>query len=150
MAMDPMSFLACPQCTFNRWIPSWYVFILFRLTAVFFVVRLRLDVVRVLTVAAALEFGYFYLWRLSVFAGYRRDDDASISTMELFGEWFSVLFQLGLIHAVVIAVLSRIGFFVVRDAPTFRIRGTLLIIPCFLAIHLIQRVVADSTSSIPH
>jgi len=151
MNVDSMSFLACPQCTFNRFMPSWYVFILFRLAAVFLVARPRLDVVRVLAVAAALEVGYFYLWRLGVVAGYRRIDvDTTLPPLEVFGEWFSWIFQLGLIHAVVMAALARIGFYKVRDAPAFGVRRAFLLIPCFFGIHLLQFMVASATSSTGH
>jgi len=69
--------------------PFWYVFILLRLAAVFFIARPRLDVVRVLAVFAILEVGYFYLWRHGVVAGYRRDFEESVPSIEIFGEYFS-------------------------------------------------------------
>jgi hypothetical protein len=150
MNFEPLTFLACPQCTFNRFMPSWYVFILLRLAAVFVIARPRLDVVRVLAVAATLEVGYFYLWRIGVVAGYRRDFEEALPPIEIFSEWFSWIFQLGLIHVAVIAGLARFGFFKVRDAPSFLFRRCLLMIPCFLAIHFLQLLAASATSSSGH
>jgi hypothetical protein len=150
MNFEPLTFLACPQCTFNRFMPSWYVFILLRLAAVFVIARPRLDVVRVLAVAAVLEVGYFYLWRIGIVAGYRRIYEEPLPPIEIVSESFSWIFQLGLIHVAVLAGLARVGFFKVRDAPIFKFRRSFLVIPCFLAIHFLQLLVASSTSSTGH
>ena len=150
MNFEPLTFLACPQCTFNRFIPSWYVFILFRLAAVFIIARPRLDIVRVLGVAAALEVGYFYLWRIGVVAGYRRDYEEALPPIEIFSELFTWIFHLGLIHVAILSCVARLGFFKVRDAPVFKFRRSFLVIPCFIAIHFLQLFVANSTSSSGH
>jgi len=101
-----------------------------------------------LAVAAALEVGYFHVWRLGVLAGYRRIDfEESPPTMEVFGEWFSWLFEFGLIHAAVLIGLAHVGFFRVREAPNFRIRRAMLMIPIFMGIHMFQLMVASATSS---
>lgn len=150
MNFEPLTFLACPQCTFNRFMPSWYLFILLRLAAVFVIARPRLDVVRVIAIAASLEVGYFYLWRIGVFAGYRRIHEDAIPPVEIASEWFSWIFQIGLIHLVVLIVLARIEFFRVRDAPIFELRQSFRVIPCFLAIHFLQFLVASTISSTGH
>ena len=150
MDFEPLTFLACPQCTFNRFIPSWYVFIFFRLAAVFTIERLRLDIVRVLGVAAALEVGYFYLWRIGVVAGYRRDYEQALPPIEIFSELFTWIFQLGLIHVALLSGMARSGYFKARDAPVFKFQRSFLVIPCFMAIHFLQWFVASSTSSSGH
>ena len=127
--------------------PSWYVFILVRLAAVFVIARPRLDVVRVLAVAAAIEVGYFYVWRIGVVAGYRRDYEEALPPIEIFSELFTWIFQLGLIHMALLAGLARFRFFKVREAPIFKFRQSLLVIPCFIAIHFLQLLVARATSS---
>lgn len=130
--------------------PSWYVFILLRLAAVFVVARPKLDVVRVLAVAAAFEVGYFYLWRIGVVAGYRRIYEETLLPIELVSETLNWIFQLGLIHVVILASLARFEFFKVRDAPVFKVRRSFLVIPCFIAIHFLQLFVASSASSAGH
>ena len=127
--------------------PFWYVFILLRLAAVFFIARPRLDVVRVLAVFAILEVGYFYLWRYGVVAGYRRDFEEFVPPIEIFGEYFSGIFQLGLIHVVVLAGLAKVRIFKVRDAELFRFQRSFLLIPLFIGIHFLQMLIASATSS---
>ena len=147
MNFEAFNILACPQCTFNRFMPSWYVFILFRLAAVFFIARPKLDAVRVLAVFAILEVGYFYLWRHGVVAGYRRDFEEVVPPIEIFGEYFSWIFQLGIIHALIFAGLAKIRLFKVVDSPPFQLRRCFLVIPFFVGIHFLQILVAGATSS---
>lgn len=145
---DVFTLLGCPQCTFNRYLPSWYLFTLLRLAAVCVVVYPRLDAVRVLAVACLLELAYFFLWRHGVIGGYREVDfhEAALP-VEWVGRWFSWFFELGVIHLGVLAGLARVGVFRVKGGPEFPLRKAAWVVPWFFGIHALQLMVASATSS---
>ena len=144
MILDIPSVLACPTCTFNRFVPSWYVFVLLRLAAVFFIARPRLDVVRTLGFFAVFEVAYFFLWRLGVITWY---DEYDARPIEVFGAWFTVIFQLGVVHALILITMSRQSYFQMSGVPKFRMRRAFLILPLFLVIHFTQSLFAFSRFS---
>ena len=124
--------------------PSWYVFVLLRLAAVFFVARPRLDAVRTLGVFAGIEVAYFFLWRMGVVTWY---DEYDARPMEVFGAWFTVIFQLGIVHALILIMMSRVKYFQPGGDPKFRMRRAFLTLPLFVAIHFSQSMFAFSSFS---
>jgi hypothetical protein len=63
MILDLQPMLACPQCTYDRFMPTWVAFASMRLGVFCYVAYRRLEVVRVLGLFTAFEVAYFYLWR---------------------------------------------------------------------------------------
>lgn len=136
--------LACPECTCNRFLPSWFLFVILRFAALWFVAHPRLDVVRTMGVLAVLEAPYFYLWRLGVMTWYFGSDSAP---EEIFGAWYSIVFQLGIPQAIGLVLISRIRYFRSVGSPRLQVRRALLIIPLFIAVHFAQGLLAFSALS---
>ena len=63
MILDLQPILACPQCSYYQFMPTWVAFASLRLLVYCSVACRRLDVVRVLGLFTAFEVAYLYLWR---------------------------------------------------------------------------------------
>ena len=144
--LEMMGLLGCSHCIFNRYMPSWSFFIFLRLGAVCWISWGRLDWVRSVGLAAGLEFAYFHLWTRNVIAGYRADFGALRRPSEVFGQWYVGLFALGIIHLVLLLVLSRFTFFKEKSDQKIDLRKLALIVPVFLMVGVLQAAVASGTS----
>ncbi|MBB5353991.1 hypothetical protein HNR46_004263 [Haloferula luteola] len=129
MLSELTTFLACPQCTFNRFQPSWYFFAALRLAIVGLICWKRMDIVRVLGIAVFLEIPYFLAWRIGVIwmyaerPGTNREEAAGL---------YEALFSAGILHALLLLVMSRFRYFRVTNAPRIRFLRIALIVPAFL------------------
>ncbi len=148
MEMEFTSFLACPTCTFNRFVPSWYFFVLLRLVAVFLVCRGRLDPVRTLGIVALYEIPYFYLWRYSVLDSYAEDFPGYPS--HPFAGLFTMAFDLGVFHLVTLVAASGLRFFAPPALTRFTIRRAFLAALLVFGVAFLQNRYAYTIgSSVP-
>lgn len=138
-------FSACVTCTFNRFAPSWFLFVLLRFAAVAVIARPRLDVVRTMGILAVFEAPYFYLWKLSIFTWYA--EHYHITPLVRFGAYYTGVFDLGIPQALGLMAISRIRYFRNADAPAFQLWRALLVIPLFIGIHFAQALLAFSAYS---
>lgn len=137
--------LACPTCTLNRYLLLWPLFSLMRFGAVAWIARPHLDAVRTLAVACVLELPYFFLWRLGISTWYF--DGPDVTPLEMFGAWYSWVFQSGILQALAILAASRIRLFRSAGSPPIGRRRPFLILPLFIGIHVLQHFLAFSIGS---
>ena len=100
-------FLACVTCTFNRFAPSWFIFVLLRFAAVAMIASPRMDVVRTLGILSVIEAPYYYLWKLSLYTWY--SEDYNITPLERFGDYYTQVFQIGILQAIALLAICRHG-----------------------------------------
>jgi len=136
MEMDFTTFLACPTCTFNRFVPSWYLFVLLRLAAVFVVCRGRLDPVRTLGIVALYEIPYFYLWRYSIVDMYAENIQGHVT--HPFAGLFTTAFELGIFHLVTLIAVSRLRLFAPPALARFTIRRAFLVALLIFGVAFLQ------------
>ena len=142
------TFLACPQCTYNRFMPSWYFFVLLRVLVVAMICRGRLDIVRVLGVLALLEVPFFFAWKIGVVWMYAERPGTDREQM---AGIFETLFSSGILHGVFLLVLSRVPYFKVQDSSKIRVLRILCVVPAFIGVTFLHSMLAYSSfsSSIP-
>ncbi len=138
-------FLACVTCTFNRFAPSWFIFVLLRFAAVAMIASPRMDVVRTLGILSVIEAPYYYLWKLSLYTWY--SEDYNITPLERFGDYYTQVFQIGILQAIALLAISRINYFRSSGALRIQVWRPFLIVPLFLGIHYVQSVYAFSYGS---
>ena len=142
---DLSSIFACPQCTFNRYMPSWYLFVFLRFAAIAVVTYKRLDIVRLLFIYLAFEVAYFYVWRMSVVDGYAEIHD--FLPKYAWAPYAASIYESSLLYMIVIIGVSRIKFFRGRHSELFVRWRVLLLLPMFVLIALLHTMVASSTPS---
>jgi len=132
-------FLACPQCTFNQFMPSWYFFVILRLFVVALICRGRLDIVRVLGLLAAFEVPFFFTWKTGVIWMYAERPGTQ---QEQIAGIFEMLFSTGVLYALILIAVSRIQYFKVSEVPRVRVLRVLVVIPAFIAVTYLHRAYA--------
>ena len=143
--MDISTFLACPTCTYNRYIPSWYFFVVFRFIGLCAVAYKRFDIVRLLYIFLAFEVAYFYVWRISLTDLYA--DEMGLGNRYAWSSYLSGFYESSLIYIFTLWVVSRLKFFRAPGVESIRVRWLFLLIPIFYFIAIVQSGVASNTPS---
>jgi len=148
MILDLQPILACPQCTYDRFMPTWVAFASLRLVVVCMVAFRRLDVVRVLGLFTAFEVVYLYLWRFGNWYAHPGVAGDPINTASGF---FLLLLVSGIPAALVMKRASRYAYFQIPSRPPFTWKRALLLVPILLgiAIYEVQRAYSHSSFQ-PH
>lgn len=133
--MDLQPILACPQCTYNQFMPSWVEFASLRLVVVCLVAYRRLDVVRVLGLFTAYEVAYLYLWRIGIMYSHPVIADDVINTV---AEAFLLLLISGVPAALVIKHASRYAYFQSPSRPAFTWKRALLLVPLLFGMAILE------------
>ena len=144
MILDLQPIVACPQCTYDRFIPIWIPFALVRLLAVSLVAYRRLDVVRVLELFIAYEFGYLCFFGVGNWYAHPAVAGEEVNTAS---EFFLLLLVSGIPAALVLKLASRHAYFQIPSRPPFTwMRALVLMLMLFgLAIGESHRAYGDSS-----
>jgi hypothetical protein len=148
MILDLQPILACPQCTYDRFMPTWVAFASIRLLVVCLVAYRRLDVVRVLGLFTAFELAYLYLWRFGNWYGHPGVAGEAINGASMI---FVLLLISGIPAALVMKHASRYAYFQIPSHPPFTWKRALLLVPFLFGLAIFETQRAFSHSSFgPH
>lgn len=146
--LDYPNLLGCAQCTINRYVPSWSIFIFLRLGIFGWLSLKSVDPVRALGIAALLEFIFFKVWLFNVtsqyWSLYTGNDPSAYA---VYAQWFSMIYTMGVIHVLLLITLMHIPFFRTKKLRAYQIRKSFLLIPFFVMIQIIHSAVASGTST---
>jgi len=135
MILELQPILACPQCTYDRFIPIWIPFALVRLLAVGLVAYRRLDVVRVLELFIVYEFGYLCLFGVGIWYGHPGIAGDLINAAS---EFFLVLLVSGIPAALVLKRASRCAYFQIPSRPPFTWMRALVLILMLFGLAIVE------------
>jgi len=143
MIIDLQPILACPQCTYDRFMPTWVAFASIRLVVFCLVAYRRLDVVRVLGLFTAFEVAYLYLWRFGNWYAHPAVAGDAINTASGI---FLLLLVSGVPAALVMKFVSRYAYFQIPTRPPFTWKRALLLVPLLFGIVIFESQRAFSHS----
>ena len=163
MIPDLQPLLACPQCTYDRFMPEWVGFAFVRLFVFCLVASRRLDVVRVLGLFTAFELAYLYFWRLgnwyahpgAALAAANSLSDFFLqfpngkaileglrSSLTAYAESCLLFLVSGIPAALVMKGVSRIPYFRVPGRPLLGWTRALLLVPTLFGLAYLQNAQA--------
>ena len=129
--LDIQSILACPQCTYNRYLPTWDYFVGLRLLAVLVIGCRYFDMVRLLALFIGYEVIYYFVWKLGVVLGYS-SPGASM--------FLSVFMTTGLFAAIIMWCASHFTYLKKPSSPDFTWLRAMALIPFMMGIYVLQDV----------
>jgi hypothetical protein len=127
--------LACPICTYDRVMPTWYVFVAVRAAIVLFLARGRMDPVRLLGVFMLFEIFYFYAWRFLVWYSHPAVSEGTVETLSLTG---LLALTAGLPAAFLLWLVSRFRYFRGKSEAKLSLRRCFGIVPLFFVLAAVQ------------
>jgi uncharacterized membrane protein YesL len=127
--------LACPQCTYDRAAPTWFLFATLRILVVCAISFKVLDVVRTVEAFIVYELGYFFAWRVAVWYSHPAVSEGLIVWL---GLGFLLVLSAGFPAVIVLKWISKIEWF--RRTPDKDIswRRALMIVPAFFMIAITE------------
>lgn len=132
-AIQPV--LACPQCGFDQFMPTWVTFALIRLLVYAAIAFRCLDVVRVTGLFVAFEVAYFCLFQFVLWHLH----PASVGNfIAMAGETFLLLWASGVIAAGVMKVASGYPYFQTPSRSKFTWGRALFLVPPLSGIAYLQ------------
>jgi hypothetical protein len=127
--------LACPVCTYDRVMPTWWLFVVLRATVVLLIARGRMDPIRLLGAFMLFEGFYFFAWRFLVWYSHPAVSEGTVMTTSMIG---LIVFSVGLPAAIFLWSISRIKYFRAKAERQMTFRRWLLILPVFFVLTIIQ------------
>ena len=127
--------LACPVCTYDRVMPTWFLFVAFRAVAILLLMRGRMDPIRLLGAFILFEGAYLYAWRFFVWFSHPAVSEGAVEILSMIG---LLVLSAGLPAAVFLWMVSRIRYFRGKSDLMISFRRCLAIIPIFFVLSLAQ------------
>jgi hypothetical protein len=128
-------FLACPVCTYDRVMPTWYFFVAIRAVIVLLLTRGRMDAIRLLGAFILFEGAYLYAWRFFVWYSHPAVAEGLVENLSMIG---LLVLSAGLPAAVFLWLVSRIRYFRGKSDLMMSFRRCLAIVPMFFALSVVQ------------
>lgn len=127
--------LACPVCTYDRVMPTWYLFVAIRAVIVLLLARGRMDPIRLLGAFILFEVAYLYAWRFFVWYSHPAVAEGTVERLSMIG---LLVLSAGLPAAVFLRLVSRVRYFRGKFEPKMTFRRCLALVPMFLVLSLAQ------------
>ncbi|MCW1926409.1 hypothetical protein OKA05_27910 [Luteolibacter arcticus] len=136
MTADPaittlFSLLAGPQFTYDAPMPTWYLFVIFRLACVVPVASGFLDPVRTLLLFALFEAGYFVAWRLLDWYSHPAISSGAVEDLATAGLF---LLSAGVPAVAVLWCAAQVPYFRKSETKRLSLKRALLLIPLLSAV----------------
>jgi hypothetical protein len=129
------AFLACPVCTYDRVMPTWFLFVAIRAVAVLLLTQGRMDPIRLLGAFILFEGANLYAWRFFVWYSHPSIAEGTVGTLSMIG---LLVLSAGLPAAVFLWLVSRIRYFRGKSDLKMSFRRCLAIVPMFFVLSLAQ------------
>ncbi|MEZ0276893.1 MAG: hypothetical protein ACAH88_18430 [Roseimicrobium sp.] len=134
-SLSAIMFLACPECNYERVLPTWVIFTSLRLLVTLAVAHRRLDLVRTLGAFIAFEVVYYHTWKLVVWYSHPAVAEGVV-------EWVAIgslfLLSIGIPAVAVLLGLSKTAYFRARQPVRLTVKRAVLLLPAMFILAVIQ------------
>ena len=135
ISLTALIILACPECNYERVLPTWVIFTSLRLLVTLAVAHRRLDLVRTLGAFTLFEVAYYYAWKLAVWYSHPAVAEGIV-------EWVAVgsllILSVGIPAVAVLLLLGRTAYFRARQPVRLTVKRAALMLPAMFVLAVIQ------------
>lgn len=132
--------MACPECTYQRVMPTWPIFAAARILAICAIAFTVLDVVRAVEVFIVYEVSYFFAWRMAVWYLHLAVSGGLV-------QWLAVgallILSAGIPAALVLKLISSLEWFRRKPDRCVSWKRALLVLPVFYAIAVVEGMITS-------